>query len=59
MKPFEHGHWHAWDGVAGVLLSDESTKTLRQFPTVDACINWLFLAGHKPAARALNAHKAA
>lgn len=54
---FTHGKWHAWNGVACVLLSDESTKELTQHADVDACINYLFItAGDKPAARALNAH---
>jgi len=56
MKPFIHEKWHAWQGTAGVLLSNESTKTMRSFPDSDAAINWLFLNGEKPAARALNAH---
>lgn len=56
MKPFIFGHWHAWQGVAGVLLSNESTKALRQFASADDCINWLFLNGAKDAARALNKH---
>lgn len=56
MKPFAFNQWHAWQGAASVLLSDESAKKLREFPTADACVNWLFLNGDKPAARALNAH---
>ena len=56
MKPFIHGYWHAWQGAAGILLSDESRKKLRQFPTVDDAVNWLFLNGERPAARGLNAH---
>jgi len=58
MKPFTHGQWHAWQGSAGVMLSDESTKQLRQFPDIGACINWLFLNGDKDTARALNKAKA-
>jgi len=57
MRPFEFNNWHAWEGTSGVLLSDESVKKLRQFSTVDDAINWLFINGHKDAARALNAHK--
>lgn len=56
MKPFIHGHWHAWQAVAGVLLSNESTKQLRSFKDADACINWLYLNGEKDTARALNGH---
>lgn len=34
MKYMEHGKWHAWDKYpAGVLVSDEDTKTLTQHPT--------------------------
>jgi hypothetical protein len=53
---FIFGKWHAWQ-MATFLLSDESTKTLRSFPDVDRCINWLFLNGEKDAARALNEAK--
>lgn len=56
IKPFEFGNWHAWQGTAKVMLSDESVKQLREFETVDDCINWLFINDHKDAARALNAH---
>lgn len=56
MKPFISGHWHAWPSNGNILLSDESTKTLREFHDTDDCINWLFLNDAKPAARALNAH---
>lgn len=55
---FIHGNWHAWDGTgARILLSDESNKTLRSFPNLDACITWLYLQGEKDAARALNGFK--
>lgn len=56
LRPFIHGDWHAWQGTAAVMLSDESTKRLMEFPDVDSCINWLFVNGQRPAARALNAH---
>lgn len=56
MKPFAFNNWHAWQGTAQILLSDESTKTLREFKDADHCINWLCLNGHKDAARALNKH---
>lgn len=56
IKPFESGKWHVWQGVAGVMLSDESSKQLQEFKTPDECINWLFQFGCKEAARALNAH---
>ena len=54
MNNFIFENWHGWFGTKVYLLSDESTKTLRQFKTVDDCINWFFLGGHKDAARALN-----
>jgi hypothetical protein len=56
IKPFTHGHWHAWQGQTGVMLSHEKTKNLREFNTADGCINWLYLNDFKEAARALNAH---
>jgi len=58
MKPFTMGDWHAWVAVNGrnILLSDEATKSLRQFTDVDATVNWLFLNDHKDVARALNKH---
>lgn len=54
MTTFEHGKWHAWQGVASVLLSDEEIKKLRSFPDLDTCITWLYMNGDKPAARALH-----
>lgn len=59
MRAFIFQHWHAWQGAGAVMLSNEDTKELHDFPNVDACINWLFINGHKEAARALNAHKVA
>lgn len=56
IKPFEFGKWHVWQGVASIMMSDESSKQLREFKTPDDCINWLFQFGCKEAARALNAH---
>lgn len=61
IKPFINGHWHAWQGTpwkgsSPVMLSNEETKELQEFETPDTCINWLFVNGHKEAARALNAH---
>lgn len=57
MKPFIFKNWHAWQGTAAILLLDENKGILRQFDTEDDAINWLYLNGHKDAARALNAHK--
>lgn len=56
LKPFEFGQWAVWQGTAQILLSDESVKKLREFKTVDECINWLFVNDYKEAARALNSH---
>lgn len=57
MQPFIYQNWHAWQATQGVLLSDENTKTLHAFAGPDDAINWLFLKGHRDAARSLNAHK--
>jgi hypothetical protein len=56
MKAFSFGKWHAWEGVSGILLSNEATKRLLRFGDVDACINWLFLNGEQATARKLNKH---
>ena len=56
MRPFIFEKWHAWDGTAHLILSDETNKKLRYFKSTDDCINWLFLNSEKPAARALNSH---
>lgn len=49
-------HWHAWQSIPSKkwLLSDERTKKLRQFDDFDTMINWLYLNGHKDAARHFN-----
>ena len=56
MKPFIFGDWHAWQGDAAIMLSDEGTKTLREFDSAGSAVNWLFTNGHKEAARALHKH---
>lgn len=56
MQPFVFEQWHAWESGNRVLLSDELQKKLREFEKPDDAINWLFLNGHKPAARELNKH---
>lgn len=56
MKPFSFEQWHAWQGAAHIILSDENVKKLYYFLTTDECINWLFMNDHKAAARALNQH---
>lgn len=53
MKPAIFGKWHFWQGVGGFLLSNEDTKELRSFATVDKTINWLFFVD-KEAARYIN-----
>lgn len=54
MKTAVFEDWHVWEGTNGVLMSDERTKTLRQFSNIDACVNWLYLNDQKAAARAIN-----
>jgi hypothetical protein len=57
MKPFNFGKWHAWQGTAHIILSDEDVKSLHYFTDTTSAINWLYLtANDKDAARALNAH---
>lgn len=56
MKPFIFNHWHAWHGTKTILLSDENKKILREFKTIDDCVNWLFFNGYRDAARNLNKH---
>lgn len=50
------GKWHFWNGTQ-FMASDEDAKELYAFKDVDTCINWLFLNGHKDAARSLNKAK--
>lgn len=57
MKPLQFNNWHAWAGTAGILLSNETTKHLQQFKTIDDVINWLFLNGERDAARYFNGEK--
>lgn len=52
-----HGKWHVWKGQASWLVSDEETKRLRYFATIDDAINWLWFED-RDAARALNTYKA-
>jgi hypothetical protein len=60
MKPFTQDNWHVWQSMNGAdnpfMLSDEDNKKLLSFKTADDVINWLYLAGFKETARALNAH---
>jgi len=56
LRAFTHGRWHAWQGTAKVMLSDESEKRLREFDSVNDAVNWLFTNDEKDAARALTAH---
>lgn len=58
MFTFIFNHWHAWQNTQGrYMLSDENTKRLHSFATLDGAINYLFLHGERDAARALNAAK--
>lgn len=54
--PGTYGNWHWWQG-AQFMLSDESTKELRAFESIDDCVNWLWLNGFRDAARAINGSK--
>lgn len=58
MRTFSHifEHWHFWTGTQ-FMASDEWSKQLLAFDDIDACINWLFVSGHRRAARSLNAAK--
>ena len=47
MKTAVFEDWHVWEGTNGVLMSDERTKTLRQFSNIDVCVNWLYLNDKK------------
>jgi hypothetical protein len=57
MVTFTHNDWHGWQSNGQFLLSDESAKRLRYFADIDTAITWLFLEGHKEAARTLNTAK--
>jgi len=57
MLHFIHDDWHGWQGSNAFLLSDENVKQLHSFKDADTAITWLFLEGHKDAARALNIAK--
>lgn len=46
---------HYWSGTQGVLMvSDENTKRLMSFDSLDDAVNWLYLSGFKDSARELN-----
>jgi hypothetical protein len=57
MFTFIFDYWHFWESNSKYLLSDESTKKLRQFNDIDAAITWLYVNDYKLAARALNKAK--
>lgn len=58
MTTFTTTRFHGWTGAADkFLLSDEQEKHLREFPSVDDAINWLFLNGYKDDAREFNCQK--
>lgn len=48
-----NGNWHFWQG-SQFMLSNETTKELRAFDSIDDCVNWLWLSGERDAARAVN-----
>tara|TARA_R110002020_G_scaffold121957_1_gene277141 strand:+ start:1326 stop:1520 length:195 start_codon:yes stop_codon:yes gene_type:complete len=47
---------HYWFTIpqGDLMVSDENTKTLKCFKTIDDAVNWLFLNGFKESARQLN-----
>lgn len=54
MKTAKFKNWSAWDATSGVLLSDDDIAKLRAFPSWDDVVNWLYINGHKEAARSIN-----
>jgi len=50
-------NWHTWQALNGWLLSDEDTKRLLSFKTLDDVINHLFINNQRDAARYFNANK--
>lgn len=51
--------WHIWHGTAKQrVFANGPTDDTRhlEFADHDEAITWLYMAGHKPLARALNAH---
>ena len=53
MKPLIFKQWHFWQAVGGFLLSNENTKELKSFASIDGAVNWLFFQD-KEAARYIN-----
>lgn len=48
-------HWHIWQTDRNkFLVSNEETKKLTEFSTIDGAINFLYFNGNIEAARALN-----
>ena len=47
---------HYWKGTGNhqLMVSDENTKALKSFESVDNAINWLYVNGFKDSARELN-----
>lgn len=52
--PWTYGTFSAWQGTAHVIIDVDGS--LVYVTTDDDAVNWLYLNGHKDAARALNAH---
>ena len=58
MKDFIYGKYHAWESRPGqYLLSNESTKELSYFRSMDDLINWLWFNDEKAAAKKLHNQK--
>jgi len=57
MFTFTYDPFHFWQCEGGFLLSNENTKKLYSYKSIDEAINSLYVAGFKDAARALNKAK--
>lgn len=55
MFTFIHKHWHIWQASRNkFIVSNEDTKKLTEFSTIDGAINFLYFNDNIEAARALN-----
>ena len=54
MITLEYLHWHVWEGTNGLLFSNEETKQLLEFESVDECVNHVYLHVDKECARRIN-----
>lgn len=58
IKPFtsSDGRWHAWQGTAHIMLSDEDSKSLTEHRNVDDVVNFLWRSAAQVVAREFNKH---